>query len=180
MSIYRWKISFRFAIIFHRTEGKERTKKFIWWREIMTFFFFFSLPFLVVTFLPHTTVIIIFCSFYLNAGERRCDLWFLSPYICVIVLLFLTLFLANKFFHPPAPTIRKSRGGKGKEKSITIIDFGNLTNCYLHFTQLCPFLRLISYLTLLYEEKFIYIDIDVKIISNSLDRYLTLSLEWDW
>jgi hypothetical protein len=59
---------------------------------------------------------------------------------------------------------RKSCGRKRK-KSITIIDFGNLTNCYLHFAQ--SFSPPYVYMRESEGSKNSFIDIDIKIISNS-------------
>ena len=69
---------------------------------------------------------------------------------------------------------RRVRRGK---KSITIIDFGNLTNCYLHFAQSFSFTHRFPLYTFEKDEKNSFIDIDVKIISDSLDRYLSNEID---
>lgn len=137
------------AIIFHisRVWGKG---KFICWREIMTFFFLLLLlPFLVVTFHSHTINIIIFLLCMLWEKKK----WLMIPsYIYVNVLYYWCCYFNVEVW--------ESRiGGWGGKKSITIIDFGNLTNCYLHFAQSFSFTHRFPLYTCEKDEKKIHLSI---------------------
>lgn len=156
------------AIIFHisRVWGKG---KFICWREIMTFFFLLLLlPFLVVTFHSHTINIIIFllCMLW---ERKKSDLWFppISMSMCYTTGAAIS-------------TLRCGRAKSvGEEEKI---------NHNYRFWKSDKLLFTLRTIVLVYTQiSFIYmregwkknsfIDIDVKIISDSLDRYLSNEID---
>lgn len=138
------------AIIFHisRVWGKG---KFICWREIMTFFFRFlgiAISGCHIPFSHHQ-----YNHLLIVYAVREKKKWLMIPsYIYVNVLYYWCCYFNVEVWESKI-------GGWGGKKSITIIDFGNLTNCYLHFAQSFSFTHRFPLYTCEKDEKKIHLSI---------------------